>query len=286
MANYLPFNSISHDRVCKAEDWAWYFSTFIGNGIFPNPATGLQVVVNGGMNLTAKAGYAFINGYAFRNPTDYNITLETADGSLPRIDRIVVRWDLSNREMYIALLKGSASANPAAPAITRNTETYDLVIADIYVTKGTTSIAPANITDQRFNASLCGIVTGVVDQIDASVLTAQFDDFFKLYKQQVLTEYQNYLNTIVGDEQAAAAALQNFKNTLAAYETQQQADFEAWVASLKEILNSEVAGNLQNEIEALQENVAELEQELIERTSITTEAWLGACYCGGAYLVS
>lgn len=286
MTNYLPFNSISHDRVCKAEDWAWYFSTFIGNGVFPNPSTGLQLVVNSGMTVTAKAGYAFINGYAFRNTTDYNITLETADGSLPRIDRIIVRWDLTNRQMYIGVLMGSTSASPVAATITRNTETYDLVLADIYVAKGVTSITTANITDQRFNTSICGIVTGTVEQIDASVLTAQFNDFFKLYEQQVLTEYQNYLSTIVADEQAAATALQEFKDTLTQYETEQQADFETWVASIKDILSTEVAGNLQNEIEALQSTVADLQQELIERTSITTEAWLGACYCGGAYLVS
>lgn len=286
MANSLPFNSISKDRVYKAEDWAWYFATFIGNGVFPNPSTGLQLVVNSGMTVTAKTGYAFINGYAFKNPTDYNITLETADGSLPRIDRVIVRWDLTNRDMYIGVLKGSASASPAAPTITRNTERYDLVLADIYVAKGVTSITTANITDQRYNTSLCGIVKGTVDQIDASTLTAQFDDFFRLYKQQVLTEYNNYLSIITADEQAAAAALQSFKNTLAAYETEQQEDFEAWVASLKDILSSEAAGNLQNEIEILQSSIAQLQQELIERTSITTEAWLGACYCGGAYLVS
>ena len=286
MANSLPFNSISKDRVYKAEDWAWYFATFIGNGVFPKPATGLQVIVNEGMKITAKQGYAFINGYAYKNPTDYDITLETADGSLPRIDRIIVRWDLSNRDMYVAVLKGTPSANPAATGITRNTEIYDLVLADIYVAKGVTTITTASITDQRYNSTICGIVTGTVDQIDASVLTAQFNDFFIQYKAQVLTEYNNYLSMITVDEQAAATALQAFKDSLAAYETEQQADFETWVASLKEILNSEVAGNLQNEIETLQQNVTTLEQELIERTSITTEAWLGACYCGGAYLVS
>ena len=40
MANSLPFNAVAvdgeYDRVYKAEDWAWYFATFIANGIFPN----------------------------------------------------------------------------------------------------------------------------------------------------------------------------------------------------------------------------------------------------------
>ena len=42
MANSLPFNAVAvdgeYDRVYKAEDWAWYFATFIANGIFPKPS--------------------------------------------------------------------------------------------------------------------------------------------------------------------------------------------------------------------------------------------------------
>ena len=70
MANSLPFNAVAvdgeYDRVYKAEDWAWYFATFIANGIFPKPSDGLQVVAYSGMEIRVNAGYAFINGYAFR----------------------------------------------------------------------------------------------------------------------------------------------------------------------------------------------------------------------------
>ena len=50
------FNSVSHDRTYKAEDWAEYFASFIGNGVFPVPSTGLQVVANDGMKLNVKTG--------------------------------------------------------------------------------------------------------------------------------------------------------------------------------------------------------------------------------------
>lgn len=285
--NYLPFNSKNHDRVYKAEDWAWYFSTFIKNGVFPNAQNnGLQVVTGEGMQILVKAGFGFINGYAFRNEQDCTITLETADGALNRYDRVVLRWDLAAREMYIAVLKGAASANPSARAITRSNEIYDLVLADVYVGKGVLSIQTANITDQRYNSSLCGIVTGVIEQIDASVLTQQFNDFFTSYNKQVLTEYQNYLSSIATDQREAAAKLAEYEAKLEEYQTEQQASFESWVATLKDILTKEAAGNLQEEIEDLQTTVDELQKELVERTSITTEAWLGACYLGGTYLVS
>lgn len=285
--NYLPFNSKDHDRVYKAEDWAWYFSTFIKNGVFPNAQNnGLQVVIGEGMQVFVKAGFGFINGYAFRNEQDYAIVLETADGALNRYDRVVLRWDLAARAMYIAVLKGTASANPTPKAITRSNEIYDLVLADIYIGKGVISIQTANITDQRYNSSLCGIVTGVIEQIDASVLTQQFNDFFTIYNKQVLTEYQNYLSNITVDEQEAAKKLVEFEAQLDTYKEEQQASFEDWVTTLKGILTEEAAGNLQAEIEELQGTVEELQKEIVERTSITTEAWLGASYLGGTYLVS
>lgn len=84
MANSLPFNAVAvdgeYDRVYKAEDWAWYFATFIANGIFPKPSDGLQVVAYSGMEIRVNAGYAFINGYAFRNPATLSVTLDAKTG--------------------------------------------------------------------------------------------------------------------------------------------------------------------------------------------------------------
>ena len=87
MANSLPFNAVAvdgeYDRVYKAEDWAWYFATFIANGIFPKPSDGLQVVAYSGMEIRVNAGYAFINGYAFRtisgNPRQFNYRDESVE---------------------------------------------------------------------------------------------------------------------------------------------------------------------------------------------------------------
>ena len=230
MANYLPFNSISHDRVYKAEDWAWYFSTFIGNGVFPQPTTGLQVVAGGDMDITVKPGYGFINGYAFRNQTDYNITLDNADGVMDRIDRVVLRWDLSNRNMVLAVKKGSYSQSPVAQTLTRTADIYELALADVAVGHGVTTITQSHITDQRINTDLCGIVEGTVSQIDWATLTAQ------------LTAY-----------------MAEFTEETSEWYAAEQDTFEDWVATLHDILDSETAGHLQNEIEALQGDVGDLE---------------------------
>lgn len=114
MADSLPFNAIKvdgeFDRVFKAEDWAWYFATFLASGVFPKPSDGLQVVAHSGMEIRVNMGYAFINGYAFRNPTSKGVMLDRAEGAQNRVDRVVVRWDLVLRDIYIDVLKGVPSA--------------------------------------------------------------------------------------------------------------------------------------------------------------------------------
>lgn len=219
MADYLPFNAIDHDRVYKAEDWAWYFATFIGNGVFPKPSDGLKIIASSGMEVKVNVGYAFINGYAFRNPKSKSITLSMANGALNRIDRIVLRWSLVTRKIYLTVLEGVPSARPAALSLTRNTEIWELAIADIYVAKGVTSIRTKDITDLRFNSNLCGIVKGTIEEIDASTITKQFDDYVANYTQEKTVEFEN------------------------------------WVSSMKETLETVENGELLNEISNLLKNL-------------------------------
>lgn len=233
MADCLPFNSLEHDRIYKAEDWAWYFATFIGNGVFPRPSDGLQVTAGSDMEINVNEGYAFINGYAFRNPVSRSIALDRAEGAQSRIDRVVVRWDLPQRDIYLAVLKGVPSAKPVAAEVTRSLEIWELALADIYVGKGVTSIRASNITDQRFNSSVCGIVKGTVEEIDASAITKQFDDFLVEYNQKVSEAYEQY---------TAQMAL---------IKTEAEAEFNAWFGGIKENLSGNVAGNLQNQIDSI-----------------------------------
>ena len=248
MANCLPFNSIDHDRVYKAEDWAWYFATFITNGIFPDPSNGLQVLANGAMTVAVQAGYGFINGYAFRNTDAYLITISNADGSLDRIDRVVLRWDLAGRDLYIAVLEGTASKSPEAPALTRTADIYELALADIEVTKGLTTITQANITDQRFNSSLCGICAGVIKQIDASTLTIQFNQFFAEYKEQILEDYEQYTSDIEQYEKDHKEAIEaweaQYKQKGLDWQATQWQAFNNWLASIKGLIDDDTAAHL------------------------------------------
>lgn len=249
------FNSVSHDRTYKAEDWAEYFSSFIGNGVFPVPSTGLQVTANDGMNVTVKTGKAWINGYFYFNTSDLNVTLATADGQLNRIDRIVVRWDLTNRLISAEVKSSSFSAFPSAPLLQRDADIYELALADIYVGAGVTAITQSNITDQRLNTSLCGVVAAVVDQIDTEAFNAQLQAWFAEYQSLSAAEYNtlvSYMNSLKlqGNVQYDA-----FNQHMAAFEIQAAADFNAWFEGLQDVLDENAATNLLNITNALDARV-------------------------------
>ena len=249
------FNSISHDRTYRAEDWAEYFASFIGNGVFPVPSTGLQVVVDNGMNLLLKAGKAWINGYFYNNTSDLTITIGTADGQLNRIDRIVVRWDLTNRIISAEVKSSAYSASPTAPALQRDADIYELALADVYVGAGVATITQSNITDQRLNTSLCGVVAAVVDQIDTEAFNAQLQAWFAEYQSLSAAEYNtlvSYMNSLKlqGNTQYDA-----FEQHMADFEAQAAAEFNSWFKGLQDVLDENAAANLMNVTNALDARV-------------------------------
>lgn len=253
------FNSVSGDRVYRAEEWAEYFASFIGNGVFPAPSSGLQVVAGSGMAVTVKTGKAWINGYFYYNTGDLSVTLPTADGVLTRIDRIVVRWDLTERLISVVVKSSTPSASPSAPSLQRDADAYELCLADIAIGAGVTAISQANITDRRLDGALCGVVAGVVDQIDTDAFNAQLEAWFTDYKAASVEEFNDLVSymrslELLGDQQYAA--LQAYMNT---FKQSAENDFNAWFASLQNVLDEDTAGHLLN---LIQNNTARI--ELIE----------------------
>lgn len=174
----------TYDRVYLAEDFADYFASFIGNGVFGKNTSALKVVsaMPLGMKVVVTAGQAWINGYWYENTDSYVLTIDSADGVMNRRDSVVLRLGLAERKMWLAVKKGTPTSGTAsAPALTRNADYYDLQLATVYVGAGATNITQANITDTRGNGSKCGWVTGVIDQIDTTNLFAQFTSEFETW---------------------------------------------------------------------------------------------------------
>ena len=146
---YSFFNSVNSDRLYTAEDFAEYFASFIGTGVYPSPATNLQVTAGSGMNVVVSAGKAWLNGYFYQNTAALTLSLTNASGTLKRIDSIVIRCDFTNRLMKAAVKVGTPSSSPVAPALVRTADLYEIQLATVYIAAGAASIAQSNINGHQ-----------------------------------------------------------------------------------------------------------------------------------------
>ena len=215
MEKFSFFNDVNGDRVYYAEDWARHLKKYFTNGIFNNE---LNVVSNNDMTITIKEGDANIEGYRYTNTGDLVKTIDNADGTLNRIDNVVLRLDLTNRLISAQIIKGTFADKPVAPELVRTSTIYDLRIAKISIPAGTTTITQDLITDTRFITSDCGNVISTVQTPDTENLFIQMQT---LFEKQI-----NELNN----------------------------NFEIWFDSIKNQLDSDAAGNLQNQINNLNSN--------------------------------
>lgn len=203
------FNAIQsggvYDRIYNAEDVTSYLDKIVGNGVFPNPSTNLQVRASSGMNVVVGAGQGWINGHKIINTADLSLSVDASDVVLNRIDAVIFYVDASERAMGIEIKKGTLASTPTAPTLTQTDQRYELCLAQIAVNKQTSAITASMITDTRGNSALCGYVTGLIREVDTTTLfqqwQAQFDDWFNEVKDDLVTatlirKYEaNYVTT-------------------------------------------------------------------------------------------
>lgn len=166
-----PANGYDFDAADVAAYLAGLTSgAFSGDEDFP-------VTAAGGLKVTVGAGRGWVHpsrftGYSITKREADTLTMPLADPSLPRIDRIVMRYDAGARAASLHVLQGTASSTPTAPAISRTELIYDLCLAEITRPAGSTSITTGQITDTRLDEALCGIVRDGVTGIPTDELLA------------------------------------------------------------------------------------------------------------------
>lgn len=259
-----------YDRVYLAQHFAAYFASFIANGVYAQHANQLQVMAmpTPVMQVSVEKGQAWINGYWFENTDTIQFAIEAADGVLNRIDSIVLRIGYAERDMWLAVKKGTPAVNPIAPDVTRSADYYELQLAIISIPASSINITQAQITDTRMNQEVCGWVTGVVEQLDTTTLFNQFEAYFQEFKDRYEDEYDTwtevqkaaYINWITNqetdmenwtDEQKA-----EYDEWYDSHTTQWQTEFTSWFEGIKNQLGEDVAGELQNQINELNDEMS------------------------------
>lgn len=158
-------------------DAVFYASIRNGVNIYDDGTMG-GAVTKGTGQVKVAPFIAHVDGAWYYNQTDKALTIDAENSSLTRIDRVVVTADFSARETRLEILKGTASANPAAPALTQNHWVkWQISLARVTVTaNGITAVA-----DERTDTTLCGGIRmrGV----------SEFDTYFNHIKSDYETWY-------------------------------------------------------------------------------------------------
>ena len=200
-------NGEEYDRVYLAQHFAAYFASFIANGVFAEHSNQLQVMEMAipQMQIGVERGQGWINGYWYENTDTLYMPVDVADGVLNRIDSVVLRLGFSERNMWLAVKKGTPAIKPVAPEVTRTADYYELQLATISIPAGSIKITQAQITDTRMNQDVCGWVTGVVKQLDTTTLFNQFEAYFAEFKESYETDFETWFETIKGQLSEDAA---------------------------------------------------------------------------------
>ncbi len=164
LIRYGLFDSTTQDeRVYAADQVAVIFRALSLSGVV-DLDTCLKITAAGdGMKVNMAPGSALVSGYMMDAIDDgggvYQL-LFNAGGSQARVDRVVVRLDLSSdsRTVLPSIKQGTPSGTPVAPALTRSGEIYEISLAQVYIAAGATAITAANITDERGDENTCGVV--------------------------------------------------------------------------------------------------------------------------------
>lgn len=266
-----------YDRVYLAQSFASYFASFIGNGVYAQHSSQLQVVAKTtpAMAIDVAAGQGWINGYWYENTDALQLSIDVADGVLNRIDSIVLRLGFVERDMWLAVKKGVPANNPVAPALTRSADYYELQLATISIPASSIKITQAQISDTRMNAAVCGWVTGVVEQLDTTTLFNQFETYFNEFKATNQADYENWttvqkqawLDWVSGQETDFTGWTDEQKSEYdewyATHINQWQTEWETWFENIKGQLGEDPAGALQLQIDEHEARLNNLEMMLL-----------------------
>lgn len=185
-----------YDRAVNSSVLANMLNSLATTGVILNDTNSFLVSAGDNMLVKVHAGSAIINGITCIEDTERTLSLQAADATYDRIDTVVLRLNTSVdvRAIDLYIVKGTASASPVAPVLTRSGSVYELGLANVYIPANVVTITNERITDTRGDSLRCGYsepagYTGLLSQVNA--FQAQLN---------VLKNKQNELQAQIEDE--------------------------------------------------------------------------------------
>lgn len=218
------WNSVGTDvRTYYNHDFSHLISLMIKDGVHQNYGECLTVVQGTGMQAIVRTGEAWFNETWVRCDSDLQISVDAAPivAGFSRIDAIAIKIDATQsvRNGTIEYIAGTATAEtPSAPELVDTDEIHWHLLATILVRTGDEEVLGSRITNY-VGTDTTPFISGILDTISAEVLLNQW--------QSEWTEWSD----------------------------EKKREFTLWFNNLHYILDGDVAGHLQNEIEDLYRSI-------------------------------
>lgn len=175
VANNPPWDRLTGVEDHRAEAMANWTDGAYPGGWIVTPGSGMSVLVSPGMGR--------IQGvFCYDEPiegvsTPRTLVIQPADATYDRIDLIVVRkndaQEYRSCDWYV--VEGTPSAVPSPQFLTRDSEVYELAVAQVYIPKNSTGISAERITDLRLHSAWCGLSTTRVFDLAIEDIKALLD---------------------------------------------------------------------------------------------------------------
>lgn len=229
----VDLGSGNYDRVYSSAEFSHYWALLVGDGVFGQPSTSLNILATTPVAMSVKVspGTGWIKGHYLTVPDNMDevIAVPVANPSLPRIDSIIMALNNTDRDMKLYVRSGTAAASPKAVTLQRDADVWELELAQITVAAGAGNITKQAIKDMRTDPDRCGIVTGLIDQFDVSgfltAAQASFDEWFENVQSQLGDDVAgNLLNLIQG-----------VSNDLSSFKTEVEEDFQGVNQSISQV---------------------------------------------------
>lgn len=247
-----------YDRAISAQPLKNLIHRLFSDGILPDISTNLQVVAGeSGMTVNVKVGFCIIQGGLKLEENERTLSIQAADSNYSRIDTVVMRWNdnVDYRECDLYVIQGTAAANPIRPELTREGGIYELGLADILIPAQSTTISNERITDTRYEAARCGVISSI-SEFDTTFIYNQVQSDLATFQSGAESDFTTWSTN---QQSAYEEWIFNAESAFGNWENDEKDAFLAWFATLQDILDENVAGHLQNEIDGLDNRLTTVE---------------------------
>lgn len=174
------FNSVNGDRLYNADQMSRIFEGLITDGVYESVGDKMAVQPNGGMTIKIATGRGWFGRHWVNNDSELTLTVAQSDVTLNRYVAVCIKVDDTDavRDAVPYLKYSDFATTPVKPTMTRTEQVKEYCLAYVYLRAGATAITASDIEDTRADESVCGWVTGLIEQLNSATLWTQWEALF------------------------------------------------------------------------------------------------------------